>query len=176
MPLRFSAKLEAAGGGGHFVALKPSQVKALEGKAHTRVKGTVEGVPFRSSIFPYGGVFYLMVHKATVEAAGTAPGKRIALVVERDEAPRTFDMPPELAKALARNPKAQAFFGQLAFTHRKEYAAWVRQAKRPRTRARRIAETVRLCAAGVKWQDKPKEPKDAPKDKAKDKAKDKRKE
>lgn len=160
MPLRFTAKLEAAGGGGHFVALKPAQVKALEGKPHTRVKGTVEGVPFRSSIFPYGGVFYLMVHKATVQAAGTAPGRRIAVVVERDEAPRVLDVPADLAKALARNRKATAFYDQLAFTHRKEYAAWVSQAKRPETRARRIAETVRLCATGVTWKDKPKKPKE----------------
>ena len=33
-------------------------------------------------------------------------------------------------------------FDALSFTHRREYAAWVAEAKRPETRARRAAQTV----------------------------------
>ncbi|MDP9269975.1 MAG: YdeI/OmpD-associated family protein [Chloroflexota bacterium] len=38
---------------------------------------------------------------------------------------------------------ALAVFERLSFSHRREYATWVAEAKRPETRARRVDETVR---------------------------------
>lgn len=146
MTLRFQATLRAQGRGGHAVALTPAQVRALQGRPHTRVQGTVNGAPLRSSIFPYGGVYYLLVHKATVQAAGAAPGKRVALVLARDDAPRTLAVPPELARAIRRAGLRDAW-DRLSFTHRKEHAAAVREAKRPETRERRIAAALAALRA-----------------------------
>jgi uncharacterized protein YdeI (YjbR/CyaY-like superfamily) len=36
----------------------------------------------------------------------------------------------------------------MAFTHRKEYARWVAEAKREETRQRRVAQAVEMIRAG----------------------------
>lgn len=49
----------------------------------------------------------------------------------------------DLAAALAATPGARECFDRLAPSHRKQHLWYVYQAKRPETRERRIAETVR---------------------------------
>jgi uncharacterized protein YdeI (YjbR/CyaY-like superfamily) len=51
-------------------------------------------------------------------------------------------VPEALAKALAADDAARAAFERLAYTHRKEYARWVAEAKRDETRERRVAKTI----------------------------------
>jgi uncharacterized protein YdeI (YjbR/CyaY-like superfamily) len=41
-----------------------------------------------------------------------------------------------------------ARFHALAFTHRKEYARWIEEAKRPETRERRVAKALEMLRAG----------------------------
>jgi uncharacterized protein YdeI (YjbR/CyaY-like superfamily) len=62
--------------------------------------------------------------------------------MELDSEPRTVRVPPDLRTALRGDAVAEAAFAELSFTHRREYVEWVEEAKRPATRARRIAETV----------------------------------
>jgi uncharacterized protein YdeI (YjbR/CyaY-like superfamily) len=62
--------------------------------------------------------------------------------MELDTKPRTVQVPNDLAAALADDASATAAFGALSFTHKREYVEWVEDAKRPQTRARRIAGTV----------------------------------
>ena len=57
-------------------------------------------------------------------------------------------MPEALAAALAANPDASAAFERLAFTHRKEYARWVAEAKREETRERRVEQAVEMIRTG----------------------------
>jgi len=61
---------------------------------------------------------------------------------------RTATVPPDLARALAEEPKARAFFEQLDSANRYAILYRVTTVKRPETRARRIQEFVALCAAG----------------------------
>jgi len=58
------------------------------------------------------------------------------------------DLPPDLAEALAREPKAQTAFDRRPPSEKKMWAYWVLSAKRPETRARRVAETVTRVLAG----------------------------
>lgn len=59
-----------------------------------------------------------------------------------DPTKKIVRLPPDLAAALAKNKKEQAFFDQLAFSHRKEYVEWIVNAKKAETRDRRIRETL----------------------------------
>lgn len=61
-----------------------------------------------------------------------------------------FNMPPELADALARNAKAKTFFDKLAPTYRKHFIGWITFAKRSETRAKRLAESLALLERGEK--------------------------
>jgi Bacteriocin-protection, YdeI or OmpD-Associated/Domain of unknown function (DUF1905) len=140
---RFTAELEAGRGGGAMVLVPPKIATALGGLRQMRVVGTVNEVPYQSSVMPYGGRgLFLGVHKATREAAGVLPGELVDVVVSRDDRPRVVEIPPELAAALAADPAAQAAFDRLSFTKRKEIAGSVAEAKRPETRERRLAAAM----------------------------------
>jgi uncharacterized protein YdeI (YjbR/CyaY-like superfamily) len=66
---------------------------------------------------------------------------------DHDEA--RFDAaPPDLEAALAADPAAAERWRTWARSNRRQYVAWVLEAKRPETRARRIAEVARRAAAG----------------------------
>lgn len=60
---------------------------------------------------------------------------------------RTSQVPPDLAAALAQDPRARAFFETLDGTNRYAILYRIQTAKLPATRAKRIAQFVELCAA-----------------------------
>ena len=57
---------------------------------------------------------------------------------------------PDLAAALANNPKAKTFFEQLAPSYRNQFVMWTAAAKRQETRDRRVAEAISLLEQGRK--------------------------
>lgn len=62
----------------------------------------------------------------------------------------TFRMHPDFRKALTGNPAAAAAFDTMTRTHQKEYLGWIKTAKHPETRERRIKESIKLLAEGKK--------------------------
>jgi uncharacterized protein YdeI (YjbR/CyaY-like superfamily) len=58
------------------------------------------------------------------------------------------DVPAALARALDGDPVAGATFNALAYTHRKQYARWIEDAKRDDTRRRRVAQALEMLRAG----------------------------
>jgi hypothetical protein len=142
---RFETELQAEGSGVFFEV--PLDVPAVFGKARAPVRGTINGHPFRSTVAVYGGRSYLPVNKALRGAAGVAAGDAVVIELEADR-PRTVDPPPDLAAALAADPGARAAFDGLSFTHQREYAEWVAEAKREATRRRRVAQAVEMLRDG----------------------------
>lgn len=63
---------------------------------------------------------------------------------------RLDETPADLAAALAQLPAAAERWRDWAPSHRRQYVYWVLAAKRPETRARRVAEVVRRAAAGIR--------------------------
>lgn len=61
---------------------------------------------------------------------------------------KSIPMPPDFAKALRAKPKALAAFDAFSPSHRREYLEWIVEAKRPETRATRIATALEWLAAG----------------------------
>lgn len=57
-------------------------------------------------------------------------------------------VPADLAWALARSAKARATFDKIQPSHKRRYVQWIGEAKRPETRARRVAQAVKMLAAG----------------------------
>lgn len=53
-------------------------------------------------------------------------------------------VPPDLRQALAKDPAARATFDALAYTHRKEHIEALADAKKPETRARRLAKCLEM--------------------------------
>ncbi len=57
-------------------------------------------------------------------------------------------VPEELAAAFASNPKAKAAWDGFAPSHRREYSQWIDEAKRPETRAARVAQSLEWIVEG----------------------------
>jgi hypothetical protein len=147
---RFTATLADSGrGGGRWVEV-PFDAKAEFGEARAPVAGTVNGVELRGRLAVYGGKTYLGVRRELRDAAGIDVGDEVDVVLERDDAPREVDVPPALEQALAADPAARETFDGLAFTHRREYARWIAEAKRDETRERRAAKAIEMLRDGVK--------------------------
>ncbi len=67
-----------------------------------------------------------------------------------DRKNRVITPPGDLQKLLGRNAGARAHFDTLSFTNQREYVGWIIEAKRPETRAIRLAKTVGLLSKGKK--------------------------
>lgn len=65
-----------------------------------------------------------------------------------DRIGRPPEIPADLMKALAEDPAVLEKFERLPPSQKKLWCWWILSAKRPETRARRIAETVKGVAAG----------------------------
>jgi methionine aminopeptidase len=125
--------------------------KVFGSRARVPVRGTINGFPFRSSIFPMGGGCHFMaVNKATREGAKARAGDTITVQMERDEEPRVITPPQDFARALKANKDAQATWEKLSYTHQKEYARAIEEAMKPETRARRIEKAIAQLASGKK--------------------------
>jgi hypothetical protein len=120
----------------------PVDAKALWGEARPPVHGTVNGHPFRSRLMVYGGETWLGLTNAFRAAAGVQAGDEVEVEIDRDDAPREVVVPPELQAELDADDDAREAFAKLSFTHRREYAEWIADAKRAETRERRIARTL----------------------------------
>lgn len=57
-------------------------------------------------------------------------------------------IPPDLRAALERDPLAKGNFERVSASQRKMFAGWVLGAKRPETRARRIARSLEMIRTG----------------------------
>ena len=148
-PIRFTARLESEPNGGRFVVI-PLDLRALFGEHRPALRATVNGYTFRTRGLRYGGRYLLGFNREVREAAGIADQDELSVDIEADTEPRTVTLPPELAEALAASPDAQTFYDGLAFTHRREYAEWVGDAKKAETRKRRAATAVERLLAGVR--------------------------
>jgi uncharacterized protein YdeI (YjbR/CyaY-like superfamily) len=92
-----------------------------------------------------------MVVNAKIRAgANLKGGEMVSVTMGRDEEPRTVEPSADFARALKANRQARATWDGLSYTHRREYAQWIEEAKKPETRERRIAKSVEALAAGKK--------------------------
>jgi len=71
-----------------------------------------------------------------------------AAELERDDAPRTVEVPADLATAMDAQPAARVAFEGLSYSHRREYVTWIVEAKRDDTRRRRIDKAVAMLRQG----------------------------
>jgi uncharacterized protein YdeI (YjbR/CyaY-like superfamily) len=95
-----------------------------------------------------GGEFLLGLSREIRQGAGVEAGDLVNVAVELDAAPRDVEVPEALAEALATDPKVQATFEGMAFTHRKEYARWIAEAKREEARQRRVQQAREMIRSG----------------------------
>jgi bacteriocin resistance YdeI/OmpD-like protein/uncharacterized protein DUF1905 len=131
------------------VVLDDEQVAAVgEGAKRFPVVATVNGYTWRTSVARMRGEFLVGLNREVRNEAGVAAGDTVEVRLELDEAPRDVDVPEALATALAADDEARDAFEKLAYTHRKEFARWIADAKRDETRERRVSNAIAMLHAG----------------------------
>jgi hypothetical protein len=141
--LAFDAVIEAADRGGAYVRLPADAASVFSTRARFPVRVTFNGIPYAGSTMPMGdGTFCVGIPKSIRAKAGVDVDDTVSVVLERDTGERIVDLPGELAEALAASPAAAARFEALSFTHRREHARYVAEAKQSQTRRQRAARTI----------------------------------
>jgi len=144
--LEFDGVVEGARGGGALVALPGDAAYVLGAKGRLPVVAWFNEIEYRGSTMPTGGgSLCIGISKSVRAAAGVGIGDPVHVRIEIDDAPRTVEIPGDLAAALAAAGLTDVF-ASLSYTHRREHVRAVEDAKRPETRARRIEQTVARLA------------------------------
>ncbi len=117
-----------------------------------RVKGTINGFSFRTSLFGSSQDGHvLLVNKTMQKAAGATLGSMVDLVLEPDLEERTATIPVELTKILKQDRALKQWFAELNYSARKDIGNWISSVKNPDIRARRaeqVAERMLLAMEG----------------------------
>src|SRR5579862_3665896 len=150
--IKFKVKLDGAESSEGAALSAPFDVKETFGtKARVPVRGTINGFPFRSSLMPMGGCHRMVINKQMRDGAGVKAGETVTVVMERDEALRTVEIPDLLKKELSKSKPAQSNWEKQSFTNRKEMARSITEVKQEETRARRPAKVMDVLKNGKKW-------------------------
>jgi hypothetical protein len=147
--ISFTATLQKRGPAAAVVLSDEQVAEVGEGAKRFPVRATVAGHTWRGSVARMKGEFLLGLNREVREAAGVEAGDEVAVELALDAEERTVEVPPALAAALAADPAAKALFDGLAYTHRKEFARWIGEAKKEDTRERRLAKALEMLHAGT---------------------------
>jgi hypothetical protein len=140
---RFEAVLERTGDRLNWTIIRiPFDVAKIWGKrGQLRVKGTINGFAFQSSLFPTGqGTHMLTVNKKMQAGGKAAPGAKAKFVLEPDTAPREVKPSPELLRMLRQSKQLQKYFDSLNYSTRRYISLWVEEGKHVETRRRRAEQ------------------------------------
>ena len=138
------------GEGNHASLLIPDLVLAeLGANRRAPLTITVNGHTYRSTATGVGGECRVVFPSRDRAAAGVAAGDKIAVTLELEIGHREVEIPEALAVALLESGLRDVF-ESMPYSHRKEYARAVAEAKAEETRIRRIAAAIEKIGQS-KW-------------------------
>ena len=136
----------------------PFEVKKVWGtRGQLRVRGDINGYPFRSALFPTRqGKHLLLVNKRMQKGARAVAGSVARFRIEPDIEERVIAVPAELNRILSRESTLRRWLEQLSPSMRAEIAKWVAQPKSAEARVRRADQIAeRLLATMEAEKDLP---------------------
>jgi hypothetical protein len=145
--MRFRTKVLLAGKTATGVEVPAKVVDGLGSTRRPLVKVTINGYTYRSAVAPMGGIYMLGISEEVRNNAHVKGGDTIDVDVELDTQPRDVEVPPELAKALAKDAKAKKYFESLSYSGKYRLAAPITNGKTPETRARNLEKAMQELKA-----------------------------
>jgi hypothetical protein len=113
-------------------------------EAHLAVCGSVEGLPFRTTMVSRGKRCHrVAIHGDLRKKLRIDAGAIVEIAIERDEQSREPMLPPALVLAFRHSPKAHAEFRTMTTALRRQIVRYLTSAKRQATVERRVAGFVR---------------------------------
>lgn len=119
-----------------------------EGGKAFPVVATINGYTWRGRVGRMRGEYLLGLSAEVRRGVGAQAGDTVTVEISLDASPREVEVPGALHAALSADADARARFDALAYTHRKDFARWVSEAKKDDTRARRVEETIAMLREG----------------------------
>lgn len=138
----FRAVVESNGKTATGVEVPAHIVAELGSNRRPKVKATMRGCTFRSSVASMGGRFLLGINADTREQSGLRAGDAVDVELQLDVELREVEVPADFATALAAEPDARRFFEGLSYSQRRWFVLGIEGAKKPETRARRIDDSM----------------------------------
>jgi len=131
------------------VAPIPFDVSKVWGaRGQLKVKGEINGFPFRGSLFAAGGGAHVLPVNKRMQVGGRAgAGETAKFRLEPDTGERTAAIPPELVRILSGEPALLGWYHGLDYSMRHEIANWIEGVKSPAARERRAMQLAERLLA-----------------------------
>ena len=146
--MRFRTKVLLAGKTATGVEVPAKVVDGLGSTKRPLVRVTINRYTYRSAIAPMGGTFMLGISEEVRNNAHVSAGDMVDVDVELDTQPRDVEVPPELAKALARDAKSKKYFESLSYSGKFRLTAPIANGKTAETRERNLAKAMQALKSG----------------------------
>jgi hypothetical protein len=146
---RFNAILQKSVSEGRwtFIDIPFDTIKLFGKKGRIPVKGTIDGVKFRSSLLPHGnGTHYLIINIPIRNSISKKSGDIVKIVLQHDTEIRTVEVPEAFLNALKYCPDAKNAFNKYPYSHKKEIVDWIMDAKREETKIKRIEKAIQVLS------------------------------
>jgi uncharacterized protein YdeI (YjbR/CyaY-like superfamily) len=151
-PRRFEARLERLRSRLPWIIIRvPFDAAKLWGtRAQIKVKGQINGFPFRTSLMPTReGRHFLLINKQMQKGARVAEGSIARFQMELDREERTVAIPDQLKRILRQAPLGEAralrrWYDGLNHSTRNDIAKWITEPKTAEARVRRAEQIAEL--------------------------------
>jgi hypothetical protein len=140
--MRIQATIQLHGKAATGIELPGEVVAALGGGKRPKVKVTINGYTYPSTVGTMGGLSLIPVSAEVRARAGIAAGDEVDVDLVPDDEPRAVTVPAALAAALDRAPAARKAFDALSYSGQRRHVLSVEQAKTTPTRQRRIEAAI----------------------------------
>ncbi len=144
---RFQASVQGRSRGGIAILVPFDPNEAWGAKDRHYVAGSIAGIRVRGALASRDGGAWLELGPSWCRYPVVGPGDEAAVVLA-PEGPQVDDLAPDVQAAFVADPTARRTFESLATFYRKAFVRSIEDAKRPETRARRIAETIEALHSG----------------------------
>ena len=144
--MRFEATVILGGKTATGIEVPESVVETLGSGKRPAVTATVAGYTYRTTVAPMSGSYWIPLAAEHRTAAGVSAGDTVEVSLELDTAPRTVDVPADLASALDAGG-VRAAFDALSYSNQRRHVLSVDGAKTDDTRRRRIDKVLAELAS-----------------------------
>ena len=146
--MEFTTTLQLDGKTATGIRVPEEVVTALGGGKRIPVSVTINGTRYASTIATMRGEPKIPVSADVRSSAGIAADDTITVDVERDDAPRTVELPAELADALRADSVASSRFAALSYSNQRRHVLSITGARTAETRTRRLQRVLDELRAG----------------------------
>jgi hypothetical protein len=140
--MKFLATIQLDGKTATGIPVPPGVLAALGSGKRIPVRVTIGGHSYRSTVGFMGGQAKIPLSADNRASAGVAAGDEVDVDVELDTEVREVAIPEDLAKAIGGDDAALQYFEGLSLSRKREYVAWIEQAKKAETRRDRVEKAA----------------------------------